>query len=68
MQRIAGADVYRTLDNNESDRWQVGIGEALWAAVLTRPWPMSTMASAVARGATDGHLKVWSAEQADRRF
>ena len=65
VQRIAGADVYRTLDNNESDRWQVGIGEALWAAVLTRPWPMSPMASAVARGATDGHLKVWSADPAD---
>src|SRR6185312_10288449 len=62
VERIIEADAYRTQDNNESDRWQVGIGEALWSAVLTRPWPLQPMASAVARGVDGGNLKVWSTD------
>jgi hypothetical protein len=62
VERIVEADAYRTQDNNESDRWQVGIGEALWSAVLTRPWPLQPMASAVAQGVDGGHLRVWSSD------
>jgi hypothetical protein len=66
VERVVEADVYRTPDNQVSDRWQVAIGEALWSAVLTRAWPMQPMASAIAQGVNGGHLKVWSADPAEQ--
>jgi hypothetical protein len=62
VERVVEADAYRTLDNTESDKWQVGIGEALWSAVLTRGWSMQPMAAAMAQSADGGHLKVWSTQ------
>ena len=43
-----------------SDAWELGIGEALWGAVLTRPWPMQAMSAAISSAAEGGHLQVWS--------
>ncbi len=34
VQRIVGADVYKTTSGATSDAWELGIGEALWSAVL----------------------------------
>lgn len=60
VERIVGADTYRTLSQAQSDGWQVGVGAALWQAVFTRPWPMQAMASAVVDAAEGRHLQVWS--------
>src|SRR4051794_17618000 len=60
VERIVGADVYRTTSSTQSDAWQVGIGAALWQAVLTRPWPVQQMATAMSTAASGGHIRVWS--------
>jgi hypothetical protein len=60
VERIVGADVYRTRSQRQSDAWEVGIGIALWDAVLTRPWPVAPMAAAMSAAAVGGHLQVWS--------
>jgi hypothetical protein len=66
VERIVGADTYRTLDQVQSDAWQVGIGTSLWQAFFTRPWPMRAMASAISGAAEDGHLQVWSGTQTEQ--
>ena len=62
LEQIVGADVYRTKNNGQSNRWEVGIGAALWDAVLTRPWPPQAMGAAIADSAAGGHLRVWSSD------
>ena len=51
VQQIVGADVYKTTSGAISDAWELGIGKALWTAVLTRPWPMQAMSSAISAAA-----------------
>ena len=60
VQQIVGADVYKTTSGATSDAWELGIGKALWAAVLTRPWPMQAMSAALSAAAKGRHLQVWS--------
>ncbi len=60
VQQIVGADVYKTTSGATSDAWELGIGKALWAAVLTRPWPMQAMSAAISAAAKGRHLQVWS--------
>ena len=60
VQRIVGADVYKTTSGATSDAWELGIGKALWGAVLTRPWPMQAMSAAISSAAKGRHLQVWS--------
>jgi hypothetical protein len=60
LEQIVGADVYKTTSSTESDTWEVGIGSALWGAVLTRPWPVLAMATAMSTAVDGGHLQVWS--------
>jgi hypothetical protein len=67
LEAIVGADVYRTKRNHQSNRWEVGIGAALWDAVLTRPWPPQEMASTIAEAAGGGHLRVWSTKPLEER-
>ena len=60
VQQIVGADVYKTTSQEQSDAWEVGIGASLWDAVLTRPWPVQAMATAMSSAVDGGHLQVWS--------
>jgi hypothetical protein len=59
VERIVGRDVYRTLDGAQSNAWEVGIGAALWNAVLSRPWPAQEMATATSAATEGQHLQVW---------
>jgi hypothetical protein len=61
VEAIVGADVYRTTSQPQSDAWEVGMGMALWYAVLSRPWPVEAMATATSEAVLGGHLQVWSA-------
>ncbi len=60
VERIVGADVYRTTDQLTSDAWQVAIGDALWTAVFTRVWAFEPMLTATADAVTNGNLQVWA--------
>jgi hypothetical protein len=60
--RIVGADAYRTTSAAQSDAWQKAIGAAMWRAVLTRPWPLQPLATALADARDGGHLHVWSTQ------
>ena len=59
-----GADVYKTTSGATSDAWELGIGRALWSAVLTRPWPMQAMSATISSAAEGHHLQVWSPDAA----
>jgi hypothetical protein len=59
--QIVGADVYKTTSQQQSDEWEVGIGASLWDAVLSRPWPLREMATAMSAAIDGHHLQVWSA-------
>ena len=63
VQRIVGADVYRTTSQEQSDAWEVGIGASLWDAVLSREWPVRQMATAMSDAVDGGHLQVWSPQK-----
>jgi hypothetical protein len=62
VEQILGADLYRTDSSAESDAWQVAIGDALWQAILQRPWPAQPMASALAGAADDRHLQIFAVD------
>ena len=62
VEQIVGADVYKTTSQEQSDAWEIGIGDALWSAVFTRPLPMEALSSAISSSVAGGHLQVWSAD------
>jgi len=58
-----------TLPQPDSDRTQEAIGTALFEALLGRPLPARGLGEALARGAREGHLRVYSArEEEQARF
>jgi hypothetical protein len=58
-----------TLPQPDSDRTQEAIGKALFEALLERPLPGRGLGEALARGAREGHLRVYSArEEEQARF
>src|SRR5919106_901552 len=58
-----------TLPQPDSDRAQEAIGAALFEALLERPLPARGLGAALARGAREGHLRVYSArEEEQARF
>jgi len=65
-ERILGADVYMTTDGAQADAWQVGIGDALWRATLTRPWPAAPMVSALSSATAGRHLQIWTNDPAEQ--
>ena len=65
VQRIVGADVYRTEDSHQSDAWEVGVGDALWQAFLSRPMSPEPLAHALSSGAAGGHLQVWTTDASE---
>ena len=65
VQQIVGADVYRTEDSHQSDEWEVGVGDALWQAFLTRPLSTQSFATALSSASADGHLQVWTSDASE---
>jgi hypothetical protein len=58
-----------TLPQPDSDRAQEAIGTALFGAFLDRPLPARGLGEALARGAREGHLRVYSVrEEEQARF
>lgn len=62
VERILGADTFRTLYSTESDAWQTQIGTAVWAEILRRQWPSHPTAEAFGNALADGHLQVYAVD------
>ena len=67
VQRVVGADVYRTDSQAQSDAWETAVGASLWGAVLSRSWPLKPMATAMSESVDAGHLWVWSPDKQEER-
>jgi hypothetical protein len=62
VERILGADVFMTTSQAESDLWESRIGDAVWAEILTRPWPARPTAEAFGRAVDGEHLQVYATD------
>jgi hypothetical protein len=64
--RILGRDTFVTEDAEESNRWQVEIGNALWSAVLTRPLEPEPLLSGLGSSVAERHLQVYVRDEEDQ--
>ena len=62
VERILGADTFRTESATESDAWQSAIGTAVWSEILQRPWPARATGDAFGRAIADEHLQVYAVD------
>ena len=62
VERILGADTFRTESATESDAWQSAIGTAVWSEILHRPWPARATGDAFGRAIADEHLQVYAVD------
>ncbi len=65
---VMDRDTFLTTDITQNDDWQSTLGNAVWQAALTRPWPPAAMGSAIARAVDERHFQVYANEESEQGF
>ena len=65
---VMDRDTFLTTEITQNDDWQSTLGDAVWQAALTRPWPPAAMGSAIARAVDERHFQVYANAESEQGF